>query len=68
MNLIDFTLQRNMIFDDFPDFFSLPVLALIFDEFLYRFWLHLGTPLAPNSVFWGDRFFDEFLNRCFIDC
>ena len=66
MNLNDSTLQRNMIFDDFRKYVSIPVLALIFDEFWHRFWLHFGTPLASNSMFLGDRFFDDFLNRDFI--
>ena len=39
------------------------VLALIFNEFWHRFWLHFGIPLASNFMFLGDRFFDDFLNR-----
>ena len=42
------------------------MLELIFDEFWHRFRLHFGTPLASNSMFFGDRFFDEFLNQFFI--
>ena len=52
--------------DNFLDIFSLQVLALIFYEFGHRFGIHFGTPLASNSMFLGDRFFDEFLNRFVI--
>jgi hypothetical protein len=47
--------------------FPLPVLALIFNNFWYRFWLHFGIPWASKSMFWGDRFFDDFGNGIFID-
>ena len=33
---------------------SLQVLALIVDAFWHRFCFHFGTPLASNSMFWGD--------------
>ena len=67
MNFNDFTIQRNMIFDDFPDFFSLPFLAFIFDDFWHRFRLSFGIPLVSNSMFFIERLFDDFLNRFLID-
>jgi hypothetical protein len=60
-NFNDFAIQRNMIFDDFPVFFSSPVLALICYEFWYRFWIHFETPLASNSMSFGDRFLYDLL-------
>ena len=44
---------------DFPWFSSyipLPVFALIVDALLHRFWLHFGTLLQFNFMFFGDRF------------
>ena len=38
----------------------------MFYEFWYNFCFHVGTPLASNSMFFGDPFLDEFLNRSFI--
>ena len=46
MNLNDYNIQRNMIFDDFHDFCSIPVLELIFDEFRHRFRLHVESLLV----------------------
>ena len=60
LNLLNvITIQKNKIW--FPWSFSLPVLALIFDEFRYLFWFHFGNSLASNSMFWGDSLFDELL-------
>ena len=37
--------------------FSLPLFALISDEFWYRFWLSFWIPLASNSMFFCWSFF-----------
>ena len=50
MNLHDFTIHKNMI-SIISWSFSMPILASNFDECWHQFWLHFGTPLAPNSMF-----------------
>ena len=55
MFLNDFTIQRNMIFM-ISMIFSLPILALIFDEFWHRCWLHFGIKF---HVVWA-LIFDDF--------
>ena len=48
-------------------FFVLSIWALIFDELWHQFWFHFGIPLALNSMFSGDSFWDVFGNRFLID-
>ena len=50
MNFNEFALQRNMIFDDFPNLFRYQFLALIFDAFWHRFQLHFGSLLVERMV------------------
>ena len=67
MNSNDFTVQRSMIFDDVHDLFRYKFWHFFVDDCLHRFRLHLGTPLVLNSMFWGDRFCSNCLNRFLID-
>ena len=56
MNLNDFTIQRNMIVDDFPNRFRYHFGHL----FLMTFGIDLasfGTPLVSNSMFFSERLF-----------
>ena len=63
MNFNDFILQRNMIFDDFPNLFR------------YQFWhwfsmsfgivLHFGSLLASMFMFFRDRFLNVFWDGIF---
>jgi hypothetical protein len=48
MNLNDFTLQRNMIVDDFHDLFPLPVLAFIFSGKRTPKWIQKATKIGPQ--------------------
>jgi hypothetical protein len=52
MNFNDFTLQRNMIFDDFPDLFRYQFWQL----FLMSFGIDFNSILEPfwhQTSFWG---------------
>ena len=58
-----FASQRNNIFM-FHMICSVPVLALIADEFWHRCRPHFGNPLASNSMFRCDTVFDVVWIRC----
>ena len=67
MILNDFNILRNMIFDVVPDF--------VHHLFLHWFWKGLALILTPfwtivasNSMFVGDRVFDNLLIPFLIDC
>ena len=62
MNLHDSTIRKNIRCNVFPDFCSVPVLALILDELGHQVGIHFGTPLVSNSMF-----FDDFGDRIFIN-
>ena len=68
MNFDDFTIQRNMIFDDFPDLFRCQFWHL----FLMSFGIDFGSILGPIwhqiSCFGVIIFVDDLLNRflCFV--
>jgi hypothetical protein len=63
MNFNDCTLQRNIIFDDFPNLFRYQFWHL----FLMSFGIDFGSILGPlwhqTSCFWVIIFVDDFLNR-----
>ena len=62
-----FTLSVKHEFSWFSWSFSIPVLALIFDAFWHRFWLHFGSLFASNFMFFGDGFLYSFLNGFFME-
>ena len=66
MNFNDFTIQRNMIFDDFPDLFRYQFWHL----FLMSFGIDFGSILGPlwhqTSCFWVIIFVDDFSNSFFL--
>ena len=41
--------------------------GLLFDRFLIKTGIHLGTPLASNSMFLGACFVDDLLDGFLID-
>ena len=60
-----FTIQRNMIFDDFPDLFRYFFWALIFDDLWHRGWLHCGTPFWYQNQCVGVIVFGWFVELIF---
>ena len=60
--------RTNMSFDIFRDFLFATSCVIDFDELWHRCWFHFGILLATNSICWGDRFLDVFLNWCLLKC